>query len=168
MERTLFFGVLLFMVLSILNLKISHVAKKSVTYKLGIFFFIITLLFLAVGGISDEFKAVPVITALLTVVCFCGGIIGSIFKIFKSKLDAFLVLCLLIVLLCEVYIKLDPNGYVLYRIFEQVIDIAQIEIMSIIGFIVLLSIKVFSGIFFKKELNFINKNHFQVKDGKGK
>ena len=57
---------------------------------------------------------------------------------------------------------------ILYTIFKKNIDIQQIEIYAIIGFIIFLSTKIFAGIFFKKDLAFLNKKKFQVKDGKGK
>ena len=67
-ERVLLFGILLFIALFILNLKLSYVASRSLNFKLGVFFSIITLLFLAVNGISDEFRIVPIVTSLLDVV----------------------------------------------------------------------------------------------------
>lgn len=168
MVKTLICGILLFIVLSVLDLKLSKIASKSISVKLFIFFLILTLLFLAVSGISDEFKVIPEITAMIMIMCLVSAFIGRIFKITKSKLDGFLIFSLLMILICEGYVRLDPNGRILYWIFDRMIDVKQIEIIWIIGFIILLSIKVFGGIFFKKELSFIDKRHFQVKDGKGK
>ena len=74
--------------------------------------------------------------------------------------------CLIIAVVCELYSKIDPYGSFLYMIFNQTIRVDRIKIFAIIGFIVFLSIKIFAGIFFKKDLEFINKSNFQVKDGK--
>lgn len=168
MERTLIYGILLFMSLFILNLKLSYVASKSLNFKLGVFFSILTLLFLAVGGISDEFRVVPIVTFTLVIICICIGVIKYILKIFNGKADVFLAFCALTILLCEVYTRLDPYGSFLYFIFNETINVHKIEIFAIIGFIVFLSIKIFAGIFLKKDLNVLDKRHFQVKDGKGK
>jgi len=167
-ERVLFFGILLFIALFILNLKLSYVASRSINFKLGVFFSIITLLFLAVNGISDEFRIVPIVTSLLVIVCMCIGLVKYIFKIFNGKVDVILAFCLLTVLICEGYTRLDPYGSFLYFIFKENINVHKIEIFAIIGFIIFLSVKIFAGIFFKKDLNFLDKKQFQVKDGKGK
>lgn len=167
MQRTLVFGILLFLALFILNLKLSYVASKSVNYKIGVFFLILTLLFLAVSGISNEFRVLPVVTSTLFILCVCIGVVKYIVKIFKGKVNIFLAFCALAVLLCEVYTRIDPYGSFLYFIFNENVNVHKIEIFAIIGFIVFLSIKIFAGIFFKKDLNVIDKTHFQVKDGKG-
>ncbi len=166
MERTLIFGILLFMSLFILNLKLSQVSSKGLGFKLGIFFLIMTLLFLMVSGIIYEFNKIPIITSLLAIICFCLELIKSIIKIFNKKVDVMLVFCLIIAFVCELYNRIDPYGYFLYTVFNQVINVNKIKIFAIIGFIVFLSVKVFSGIFFKKDLQFINREHFKVKDGK--
>ena len=70
--------------------------------------------------------------------------------------------------LCEIYTRLDPYGSFLYFIFKQSINVYRIEIFAIIGFIIFLAVKIFGGIFFKKNMNFLDRRHFQVKDGKGK
>lgn len=166
MERTLIFGILLFISLYILNLKLSYVASKDLNFKLGVFFFILTLLFLAVSGVMHEFSMIPVITSLFVIICFSLGVIKSILRIFKKRIDAMLGFCLIIAVVCELYSKIDPYGSFLYMIFNQTIRVDRIKIFAIIGFIVFLSIKIFAGIFFKKDLEFINKSNFQVKDGK--
>jgi len=72
--------------------------------------------------------------------------------------------------LCEVYIRIDPYGVFLYIfLFNKSVDIHKYEIYAIIGFIIFfINQKYSQGIFFKKDLNFLDKNYFQVKDGKGK
>ena len=107
-------------------------------------------------------------TSLLVVVCICIGIVKYIFKIFNGKVDVILAFCLLTVLICELYTRIDPYGSFLYFIFNQSINVHKVEIFAIIGFIIFLSVKIFAGIFFKKDLNFLDKKQFQVKDGKGK
>lgn len=168
MERTLIFGILLFMILFVLNSKLTIIAKKSMFFKLGLFFSILTLLFLAVGGINDEFSNVSVVTFILAFICLSLNFVQNIVKIFKGKIDVTLAFCFCVILICELYTRLDPYGSFLYFIFNKSININRIEIYSIIIFIILLSAKVFAGIFFKKDLNFLNKKHFEVKDGKGK
>ena len=152
-ERTLLFGILLFIVLFILNSKLTTISNKKLSSKLSVFFGILTLLFLAVGGISDEFSDIAVVTFILTL---------------NGKVDVFLAFFFLTIVLCEVYIRIDPYGSFIYFLFNKSVDIHKYEIYAIIGFIIFLSIKIFAGIFFKKDLNFLDKNYFQVKDGKGK
>ena len=130
-ERTLLFGILLFIVLFILNSKLTTISNKKLSSKLSVFFGILTLLFLAVGGISDEFSDIAVVTFILTLISMGISIVQ-------------------------------------YFLFNKSVDIHKYEIYAIIGFIIFLSIKIFAGIFFKKDLNFLDKNYFQVKDGKGK
>lgn len=168
MERTLLFGILLFIVLFVLNSKLTIIAKKGTTFKLSVFFAILTLLFLAVSGISDEFSTISIVSFILTLICIGFNLVQMIVNIFNGKIDVVLVFCLLTIIICELYIRLDPYGSFLYFLFNKPININQIEIYSIIIFIIFLSIKIFAGIFFKKDLNFLNKKHFQVKDGKGK
>lgn len=167
-ERTLIFGILLFIVLFILNSKLSIVANKGIAFKLGVFFAILTLLFLAVSGISDEFGTVSIVTFIVTFICIGFNFVQYIIKIFNGKLDVVLVFCLLVIVLCEVYTRIDPYASFLYFLFNQTVNVNRIEVYSIILFIIFLSIKIFAGIFFKKDLNFLDKDHFKVKDGKGK
>lgn len=168
MERTLICGILLFGVLFLLNTKLAKISSKKMPFKLGVFFSILTLLFLAVGGINDQFGTMSFVTFVLTIGCFFLSFIQGMIKIFNGKGDVVLMFCLLVIILCECYIKVDPYGSILYTIFKKNIDIQQIEIYAIIGFIIFLSTKIFAGIFFKKDLAFLNKKKFQVKDGKGK
>lgn len=168
MERTLIFGILLFIVLFILNSKLTVIAKKGMAFKLSVFFSILTLLFLAVSGISDEFSTISVLSFLLTLICLGFNLVQNIVKMFKGKIDVVLVFCLLTIIVCELYTRIDPYGSFLYFLFNKPVNINKIEIYSIIIFIIFLSVKIFAGIFFKKDLNFLDKNHFQVKDGKGK
>ena len=140
MERVLIFGILLFIALFVLNLKLSYVASRSMNFKLGVFFSIITLLFLAVNGISDEFRSVPIVTSLLVLICMCIGLVKYIVKIFNGKVDVVLAFCLLAVLICELYTRLDPYGSFLYFIFRQSINVHKIEIFAIIIFIIFLSV----------------------------
>ena len=153
-ERTLLFGILLFIVLFILNSKLTTISNKKLSSKLSVFFGILTLLFLAVGGISNEFSDIAVVTFILTLI--------------SMGIDVFLAFFFLTIVLCEVYIRIDPYGSFIYFLFNKSVDIHKYEIYAIIGFIIFLSIKIFAGIFFKKDLNFLDKNYFQVKDGKGK
>lgn len=146
----------------------SYVASKDLNFKLGVFFLILTILFLAVSEISSEFRLLPIITSMLVLLCFCIGVVKYIFKIFNGKVDACVAFCLLTVFLCEIYTRLDPYGSFLYFIFKQSINVYRIEIFAIIGFIIFLAVKIFGGIFFKKNMNFLDRRHFQVKDGKGK
>ena len=67
-ERTLLFGILLFIVLFILNSKLTTISNKRLSSKLSVFFGILTLLFLAVGGISNEFSDIAVVTFILTLI----------------------------------------------------------------------------------------------------
>ncbi|MFR1851528.1 MAG: hypothetical protein ACLSXF_10630 [Clostridium sp.] len=168
MERTLICGILLFGVLFLLNTKLAKISSKKMPFKLGVFFYILTLLFLAVGGINDQFGTMSFVTFVLTIGCFFLSFIQGMIKMFNGKGDVVLMFCLLVIILCECYIKVDPYGSILYTIFKKNIDIQQIEIYAIIGFIIFLSTKIFAGIFFKKDLAFLNKKKFQVKDGKGK
>ena len=168
MERTLICGILLFGVLFLLNTKLAKNSSKKMPFKLGVFFSILTLLFLAVGGINDQFGTMSFVTFVLTIGCFFLSFIQGMIKMFNGKGDVVLMFCLLVIILCECYIKVDPYGSILYTIFKKNIDIQQIEIYAIIGFIIFLSTKIFAGIFFKKDLAFLNKKKFQVKDGKGK
>lgn len=168
MERTLICGILLFGVLFLLNTKLAKISSKKMSFKLGVFFSILTLLFLAVGGINDQFGTMSFVTFVLTIGCFFLSFIKGMIKMFNGKGDVVLMFCLLVIILCECYIKVDPYGSILYTIFKKNIDIQQIEIYAIIGFIIFLSTKIFAGIFFKKDLAFLNKKKFQVKDGKGK
>ena len=167
-ERTLLFGVLLFIILFILNSKLTTISKKKLSFKLSVFFGVLTLLFLAVGGISDEFSGIAVVTFILTLISMGISIVQYIVKILNGKIDVFLAFFFLTIVLCEVYTRIDPYGYFIYFLFNKIIDVHKYEIYAIIGFIIFLSIKIFAGIFFKKDLNFLDKNHFQVKDGKGK
>ena len=123
---------------------------------------------MAVGGINDQFGTMSFVTFVLTIGCFFLSFIQGMIKMFNGKGDVVLMFCLLVIILCECYIKVDPYGSILYTIFKKNIDIQQIEIYAIIGFIIFLSTKIFAGIFFKKDLAFLNKKKFQVKDGKGK
>ena len=168
MERTLICGILLFGVLFLLNTKLAKISSKKMPFKLGVFFYILTLLFLAVGGINDQFGTMSFVTFVLTIGCFFLSFIQGMIKMFNGKGDVVLMFCLLVIILCECYIKVDPYGSILYTIFKKNIDIQQIEIYAIIGFIIFLSTKIFAVIFFKKDLAFLNKKKFQVKDGKGK
>ena len=56
--------------------------------------------------------------------------------------------------------KRSPNNIIAWTLI--------LYIAPFIGFIVFLSSKIFAGIFFKKDLAFLNKKQFQAKDGKGK
>ena len=96
------------------------------------------------------------------------SIVQYIVKILNGKVDVFLAFFFLTIVLCEVYIRIDPYGSFIYFLFNKSVDIHKYEIYAIIGFIIFLSIKIFAGIFFKKDLNFLDKNYFQVKDGNGK
>lgn len=167
-EKTLICGILLFIILFILNTKLTSIANKGMPFKLGVFFSILTLLFLAVGGINDQFGTLSFVTFILTICCMFLNFIQYMMKVFNGKGDIALMFCLLTIVLCECYIKIDPYGSILYSIFKKSIDIQQLEIYAIIGFIVFLSSKIFAGIFFKKDLAFLNKKQFQAKDGKGK
>ncbi|WP_455544385.1 hypothetical protein [Intestinibacter sp.] len=168
MENTLLYGILLFIVLFILNTKLTTIANKGMTCKLGVFFAILTLLFLAVGGINNEFQNLAFVTCILTICCMLLGIVQYMIKIFNGKVDIVLMFCLFVIIFCEGYTRIDPYGSILYKVFNKIIDVQKIEIYAIIGFIIFLSIKIFAGIFFKKDLAFLNKKQFQVKDGKGK
>ena len=167
-ERTLLFGVLLFIILFILNSKLTTISKKKLSFKLSVFFGVLTLLFLAMGGISDEFSGIAVVTFILTLISMGISIVQYIVKILNGKIDVFLAFFFLTIVLCEVYTRIDPYGYFIYFLFNKSIDVHKYEIYAIIGFIIFLSIKIFAGIFFKTDLNFLDKNHFQAKDGKGK
>ena len=151
MERTLICGILLFGVLFLLNTKLAKISSKKMPFKLGVFFSILTLLFLAVGGINDQFGTMSFVTFVLTIGCFFLSFIQGMIKMFNGKGDVVLMFCLLVIILCECYIKVDPYGSILYTIFKKNIDIQQIEIYAIIGFIIFLSTKIFAGIFFKKD-----------------
>ncbi|MBU5336742.1 hypothetical protein [Intestinibacter bartlettii] len=168
MERTLIYGILLFIVLFILNTKLTTIANKGMPFKLGVFFAILTLLFLAVGGINDQFGTLSFVTCILTICCIFISIVQHMVKVFNGKVDVVLMFCLLTIIFCEGYVRLDPYGSFLYLIFKKSIDVQKIEIYAIIGFIIFLSTKIFAGIFLKKDLAFLNKKNFQVKDGKGK
>ncbi|MEI3235231.1 MAG: hypothetical protein V8S33_12870 [Intestinibacter bartlettii] len=117
-ERTLLFGILLFIVLFILNSKLTTISNKKLSSKLSVFFGILTLLFLAVGGISDEFSDIAVVTFILTLISMGISIVQYIVKILNGKVDVFLAFFFLTIVLCEVYIRIDPYGslYIFYLI----------------------------------------------------